>query len=195
MFDGVKLVKVENPLGIAKWQCEAPCEKNKKKKKISIRKSNNRVIIGEVWTNSLLERLSTQLSVRTSNLQPAGDTSKSACPAHYNYDLMIPLVHASEQEPLGWLLFGAKYLHDVECEMLLREHIARELPDHKFAVSLVDLVIDNYCFGLVISGRSLRRQLDIGRGVQHVYHVAMQKLLSRFHVIEENYARIVKRYL
>jgi hypothetical protein len=195
LHDGVKLVRT-NPHGeVGKWQCLAPCEKNRKKKQISVKKSNNRVMIREVWCNSLLERLSGQLSTRTVSFEPKGEQSKLPCPAHYAFDLMIPLAHAGKQEPLGWIIFGAKYVHDEEMLEALRTHVAAELPEHQYTVSLVDLVVDNFCYGLIISGRSLRRTLDLSRGAQSAYHAAMEGILSNLHAVEENYAREVKRFL
>lgn len=195
LFDGVQLVRTNPKCEVGKWQCKVPCEKDRKKKRVLVKKSNNHVVIGEVWCNSLLERLSGQLSTRTVSFEPKGEQYKLPCPAHYAYDLMIPLAHASKKEPLGWIIFGAKYMQDEDTLEALRTHVAAELPKHQYAVSLVDLVVDNFCYGVIISGRSLRRQLDLSRGAQSVYHAAMQRILSNLHIVEENYAREVKKFL
>jgi hypothetical protein len=193
--DGVRLLRIKVINGLDKWQCEASCEKNKIKKKVSVMKSNNRVTIGDVWCNSLLERLSGQLSVRTVSFEPKGEQSKLACPAHYAFDLMIPLVHASKQEPLGWVIFGAKYLQDANTLEALRTYVDAQLLKYQYTVNLADLVVDNFCYGLIISARSLRRTLDVSRGTQSAYLTAMQGILSTLYAVEESYAREVKRYL
>lgn len=194
LFNGVLLVRV-NQSGVGIWKCKFPCDAIKTKKAPGTRQSNKRVIITKFWTNSLLERISTQLSVRTSSLDQQGKPSKTLCPTHYNYDLMIPLVHASMEEPLGWVLFWAKYLHAAWAVEQLTERVTKELSKHTHVVTLSALVVSCYCTGDKFSGRKMRRYLDIGRNEQLVYRSAQDRLLSYFHVTEENYARLVKRWL
>jgi hypothetical protein len=150
---------------------------------------------GRVWTSPLLERLSSRLSVRTVNIGDSGSSGKKKCPDHYAYDLVIPLVHASRVVPLGWILFTAKYLGSNAGMAALRQHVAAELPDHRFTVSLVDLVVDNYCHGVRVSGRSLRRQMDIGRADQRRLHKAMERVLANLHAVESHYAHEVRKRL
>ena len=195
LWDGVKLIRIKVQWGLDKWQCRSPCERNRRKKKVKVRRSNNQVMIGDVWCNSLLERISGQLSPRTVSFEPRGDSSKLSCPSHYAFDLMLPLAHAEKAEPLGWIIFGAKYMHDEHTLKQLQTHVAAALPEHQNTINLVDLVVDNFCYGLIISGRSLRRTLDLTRGAERAYYDAMQGILSNLHAVEESYAREVKRFL
>ena len=165
------------------------------KKKVNVQKMNNRVMIGEVWSNSLLERLSGQLSTRTVSFVPRGELSKKACPDHYAYDLMIPLAHAERIEPLGWIIFGAKYMNDELALKMLRSHVAEAFGGQGDSDEFADVVINNFCYGAVISGRRLRRALDLTRGTEIVVRNAMQRILSNLHAVEENYAREVRKLL
>jgi len=202
LYDQVKLTRVEQAGSVDKWQCETSCEKNKKKIRVSVSARNGTVRISELWTNSLLERLSCRLSPRTSSLEETGEPSKLACPKHYAFDVMLPLVHASKHEPLGWLLFGAKYLHNTDVIRALVKHVTTELSKYLHTEeerdtvgALARLAVGCYCTGLVISERQLRRDLDIGRGTHRKYQTANADLQSHFHMVEESYARAVKKYL
>lgn len=156
------------------------------------------VRIGQLWTNSLLERLSTRLTIKTVDFAPTGDRGNTLRPKHYCFDIAIPLAIAAEQEPLGALLFEAKYMGSKVATRALEDHILQELvmvASGKHVVALATLVVACYCYGRRLTGRSLRRTLDIGRRTARAYLGASDALLSRFYVSEENYARLVRRCL
>ena len=196
LFDGVELISDENVIGRKVWHCvKLPCASNSSEKPNVKRKRKKEVRIHQLWTDPLLERLSSRLSPGTSQIGLVGDPSKLSCPKHYSYDIMIPLVHASVEEPLGWVLFGAKYLDNGNMRQVLRGYVTRKLRvgDHKAA--LADLIVLCYCTGRPITARKLRRTLDLGRGSDRPYHQANERLLNNLHAIENNYSRLVRKYL
>lgn len=153
------------------------------------------VRIGRLWTNSLLERLSTRLTIKTVDFEPTGDRGSTLRPKHYCFDIALPLAIAAEREPLGALLFEAKYMGGKVATRALEDHVLQELPTGEHVVALATLVVACYCHGRGLTGRSLRRTLDIGRRTARAYQGASDTLLSRFYVSEENYARLVRRCL
>lgn len=150
---------------------------------------------GRLWTNTLLERLSVRLAVKTVQIGQVSFASRSGSPSHYAYDVMLPLAHASEEEPLGWVLFGAKYMHNETMIAVLRKHVVAELPGHKWIDMLADLVVVSYCTGRRISEREVRRTLHVGQGKHLQYHQANERILANLAAVEANYARLVKKYL
>lgn len=193
--DHVRLKRIKVLSGLDRYECVAPCERNKKKKKVKVKRGNSRVMIGDVWCNSLLERLSGQLSTRTVSFEPKGEQSKLACPEHYAYDLMIPLAHAERTLPLGWIIFGAKYMHDANAMKQLLDNVAAAFGGQENADKYARIVVDHFCYGLLVSARSLRRTLNLTRGAESAFQSAMQGILSNLHAVEESYAREVKKYL
>lgn len=191
LFDGVELMKVESRPGLEKWVCATGCRRKTKKTK----DRKNRVRNEHLWTNPLLEHLSSQISLNTVSFEYGGDPIKGLSPSRYAYDIMLPLAHAQNEEPFGWVLFWAKYLSAEWAIIRLHTHVVKELPDHARVAHLGRLVTLCYCTGARVSERKLRKVLDIGRGPHLKYHQANEWVLGNLYAIEENYARLVRRHL
>jgi hypothetical protein len=157
--------------------------------------SKKTVRFDKLWTEPLLERLAVQISVRTASLESVGDPTNLPHPSHYAYDTMLPLAHASEIEPFGWVLFGAKYLNAPWAVQALRARVVSELADSAYSEEVARRVVMCYCTGEPMSARGLRRTLEIGRRESAWFCRVKDQQLSHFHAVESEYARLVRKFL
>jgi hypothetical protein len=155
------------------------------------RTANSGVRYRHLNTNSLLERLSVQLSLKGSKLEFTGTTVKRAVVRDHVYDTVLALVHAGEQEPVGWIIFMAKYMHD-ECALsILRNYLLMGLENNHLA----DIALLWFCEGEKKSARELRRDLDLTRVQSTSHRRRITGMVDRLLVVEEAFATYVRRAL
>lgn len=150
---------------------------------------------GKIREQPLLERLALRLTPHSCQLVHTGQAVRNIAPSHRNYDVVLALVHASQAEPLGWVLFAAKYLDAPWALQRLNTLLREELAGLPNLEKLAPLVARAWCDNAEFSGRALRRELGLGRQACEEHQQRIEKALNYLNALEENLAYYCKRAL